>query len=231
MKLSQITIATVLTLTLPLKAAFIEDAHRNFLDVKVYSHDQKYTHGYLRTAESKVGSFFSFDKQTSLLSFDKHQFHYADGEFKPLDTTLMSEFKTKVMPFFSKKYGYLYSKGNTKNTYVFLDYSCPYSRKFVATGRLNKLVATGSTIWVMPISRLAETKGILSYGELQCSSLSKKEQMGVFLTWMKSGKNAKNKKPLITRSCSYWKDLKPYYGIVSHLNVTGVPAVITDNNE
>ena len=226
MKLKQIILVAMSAFSLPLQAGLKEDLNLQFSSLKIYSDNANYLSGHLTERGKKVGTFFEFNKETSMLKLDDKSLVYKHGKFVDLSEKNNGVFRKEVMPYFANKYGFKFSEGNEQNIYIFLDYTCQFSKAFVERGELERYAATGATVWVLPISRLAQKQGILNYGALHCTTPNKESKAATFLSWMRgeSKPNYGGFRP--DKKCNYWEDLKPYYGIVSHLKIEGVPAVI-----
>lgn len=226
MDIKKLTIPLITLISFSVNASLESDLNKAFTDVNIYSQAEGVTQGYLRDFDSNVGGFFIFDESSSELHFEDKKYIYNQGNFIPLSAPKLSSFKKDVMPYFADKYGLQYSSGTGDDIYVFLDYSCPFSRSFVNRGNLKSLASSGDNVWILPISRLGQSKGIIDYGKLHCFENDNKAKLSTFLDWMSKGDSVGVTDKKLTRDCNYWGDLKPYYSIVSHLGVSGVPAII-----
>ncbi|KDM90824.1 hypothetical protein [Photobacterium galatheae] len=211
-------------------ASYPEALERSFHETRIYHEDSDKVFGYAREKDKKIGSYFTYDINENRLGIGESKYSLDGNRFIKIKGREDNEMKNTVVPYFAKRYGAKFSSGDQGKAYVFLDYSCPFSRAFVQRGQLEQLANDGKEVWVMPMSRDATTEGILNYSALTCGSASSEDKLSRFLHWMKAGAANVQKSELKAAQCYYWLDLKPYYGLISELGLEGVPAVFEIKN-
>lgn len=226
MRINKLAAGLLLAVSVSAFANYENALNASFDGVRVYHKDTNKILGYAVEKGNSIGGYFSVNTQEKSLKIGESRYHLNNGRFVKNITDNRDNFVQNVVPYFSKRYGQKYSDGSTGKAYVFLDYSCPFSRAFVEKGGLERLRENGKEVWLMPMSRDATTEGILNYSALTCSSEKNDDKVSRFLGWMKQGKASVEKSELKAANCYYWLDLKPYYGLVNELGFDGVPAVI-----
>lgn len=229
MKVKKLIIGVILATSSTAFASYKDALSDTFDGVRIYHEDSSKVYGYSVEKGQSVGGYFSFNIQNNTLKIGESKYIFNDGKFVKNIDSREGGFKEIVVPYFAKRYGHKYSDGDNGTAYVFLDYSCQFSRAFVNRGELEKLKNKGKEVWLMPMSRDATTEGILNYSALTCSGSKAEEKVSRFLDWMSKGKASVNKSELKDAKCYYWLDLKPYYGLVKELGFDGVPAVVEIN--
>ena len=223
MRLLKIFIASSLVIT----SAFgdsINALNESFDNVRIMHTDKENIYGYAKELGGEEEGFFSYKKSSKIMKFSNTYYRFTGRKFEHFFIENESQSNEKVMEYFRHRYGIKHSDGEKGDAYVFLDYSCPFSREFVKNNELEKLAKEGLTVWVMPISRLGTTDGILNYSALTCST-DNAAKLSRFLGWFDSGEADVSNSEIKSADCYYWLDLKPYYSLMNKLNFDGVPSV------
>ncbi|MCY9865124.1 hypothetical protein OTK49_21630 [Vibrio coralliirubri] len=197
-----------------------------FDNTRVFFADGDVIYGHAAEKNKKNGSYFTFSFDSNELILGEKKMSLVGEKFIEKDKNTDDKFNKKVLSYFSQRYGIKYADGAAGDVYVFLDYSCPFSRKFVESGELNSLSKQGKNVWVMPISRLGSVEGISNYSALTCMMANDEQKLERFLDWMEVGSATVSRSELQLSKCYYWLDLKPYYGIMEKLKLNGVPSVV-----
>ncbi|HHJ3080201.1 TPA: hypothetical protein ACPVZG_004052 [Vibrio parahaemolyticus] len=229
MKVKKLIIGVLLATSTTAFASYRDALTDNFDGVRIYHEDSAKVFGYAVEKGESIGGYFSFNVKENALKIGESKYIFDGSKFVKNMDNREGSFKENVVPYFAKRYGHKYSDGDNGKVYVFLDYSCQFSRAFVNRGELEKLKNRGKEVWLMPMSRDATTEGILNYSALTCSDSNPDAKVSRFLDWMSKGEASVNKSELKAAKCYYWLDLKPYYGLVKELGFDGVPAVVEVN--
>ncbi|ELP5898582.1 hypothetical protein QTV49_000456 [Vibrio vulnificus] len=229
MIIKKLIVGFLLTTSTTAFASYKDALFEAFDGVRVYHSDSEKVFGYAVEKGQPIGGYFSLSLKENNLIIGESKYTFNDGKLVKNTERKDRDFKNNVVPYFATRYGHKYSEGDNGAAYVFLDYSCQFSRAFVDRGELEILKNKGKEVWLMPISRDATTEGILNYSALTCSDSKPEAKVSRFLDWMSKGKAFVNKSELKAAKCHYWLDLKPYYGLVKELGFDGVPAVVEVN--
>lgn len=229
MKKINLVLSVLSAFALPAFAAPIDALKHQFDNTRVFHSDEEVVYGYATEKGEKNGAYFSFFYATNELEFGGKKMVLIGDKFEEAKVNADGKFNEKVLDYLSQRYGIKYANGANGTAYVFLDYSCPFSRQFVQSGQLKKLSRQGKNIWIMPISRLGTVEGISNYSALTCMTQNNEKKLERFMSWMDKGEVTISQSELSQSKCYYWLDLKPYYGIIEKLKLNGVPSVVEVN--
>ncbi|MGR5558273.1 hypothetical protein ACQKQC_18545 [Vibrio fortis] len=188
--------------------------------------------GYGDSKDGKGVVFFYASKASGLIEIDERLFQISPDRGLE-DVSISKDFEVYKNTLFnlSKNKGFFFNAEGEKIALVMMDTSCQYSRRFVKSGGLKRLVESGYKVMIVPFSRMINGGTISRYAGLVCSDKTDFEKSDIFLKHLANGSNVPQSKSS-TSSCDYWDSLKVFYGLFYEMEVEGVPAIVlSDSNE
>ncbi|ELP6119021.1 TPA: hypothetical protein I7730_16335 [Vibrio vulnificus] len=188
--------------------------------------------GYADSKDGTEVAFFYASKDSGLIEIGEKLFQISStGGLENVSISKDFELYKNTLFNLSQSKGFYFNDKGEKSALVMLDTSCQYSRRFVKSGGLKRLVDSGYKVMIVPFSRMINGGTISRYAGLVCSDRSDAEKSDIFLKNLAKGTDV----PLShspTNTCNYWESLKVFYGLFYEMEVEGVPAIVlSDSNE